>query len=144
MYATSKLALIVFAYELQRRLKAEGSDIIVTATTPGFVATQILSADRTAPSKAQHIPLAVSPARGADTALHAALAAPAPPGTWCIPFFAPLRVGWLRVLPWLAEFVQRLSWGPRFAPSSPETYDAGLARDLWAFAEQVVGLQAAR
>jgi NAD(P)-dependent dehydrogenase (short-subunit alcohol dehydrogenase family) len=140
MYGASKLANVIHAYELQRRLRSEGSDIVVTPVTPGFVSTELFSSARNAAKAPPFLPLTVSCERGAETSLHAALAAPAPPGTWCLPYFAPVRVGWLRFLPVVAEGLQKLSWGPRFATTAPETYDTKLAGELWAFAEQAVGL----
>jgi NAD(P)-dependent dehydrogenase (short-subunit alcohol dehydrogenase family) len=142
MYGTSKLANLLHAYELQRRLVAQHSNTIVIPLTPGCVATEIYNSVRGAPSAMRFLPMAVSPDRGASTALHAAaLTPPPPPGTWCLPYLAPTSVGWLRFIPILCELLfQRLTWRPRIARTSPETYDERLAGELWAFAEQAVGL----
>lgn len=40
-YAQSKLANLLFAYELQRRLDAAGSDVISVAAHPGYAATNL-------------------------------------------------------------------------------------------------------
>ncbi len=45
-YAQSKLACLLFAFELQRRLAAAGEDTISLAAHPGFAATDILARDR--------------------------------------------------------------------------------------------------
>jgi NAD(P)-dependent dehydrogenase (short-subunit alcohol dehydrogenase family) len=142
MYGTSKLANLLHAYELQRRLTAERSNAIVIPLTPGCVATEIFNSARGAPSAMRFLPIAVSTDRGADTAIYAAALSPPPPqGTWCLPYLAPTRVGWLSFLPVLCELLlQRLTWRPRIARTSPETYDERLAGELWAFAEQAVGL----
>ncbi len=142
MYGTSKLANLLHAYELQRRLIAERSNVIVIPLTPGCVATEIFNSERGAPSAMRFLPMAVSADRGADTALHAAALNPPPPqGTWCLPYLSPTRVGWLRFIPILCEMLlQRLTWRPRISLTSPETYNKRLAGELWAFAEQAVGL----
>ncbi len=144
MYGTSKLANVLHAYELQRRLIAQGSNAIVIPLTPGCVATEIYNEVRGAPSAMRFLPMAVPASRGADTAIHAAALTPPPPlGTWCLPYFAPTRVGWLRFIPVLCELLlQRFTWRPRIARTSPETYDERLAGELWAFAEQAVGVAA--
>ena len=40
-YSQSKLANLLFALELQRRLRAAGADTIVTAAHPGWTATEL-------------------------------------------------------------------------------------------------------
>ena len=146
VYGTSKLANLLHAYELQRRLKAEGSDVAVIPVTPGLVATEIMNASRSDSAPAIHYwcsnenPAAVAVTRGAETALAAAFSPkPAPPLTFCVPYLFPPVPKSLRtraVL--LLEALQKLTWGPRFARSSPESYDKDLARRLWEHAEKMV------
>ena len=101
-----------------------------------------MSAQRGSSSKLAYVPLAVSPERGAETALHAALT-PAPvPGTWCVPYTAPTSLpSWLRWIMVPIEAAQRLTWAPRYTTSAPESYDTKLASEFWAYAEEAVGLR---
>jgi NAD(P)-dependent dehydrogenase (short-subunit alcohol dehydrogenase family) len=69
-YAQSKLANLLFALELQRRLAASGSDVRVTAAHPGWTATDL---QRTAGFARLFNPLfAMKPADGALPTLRAA------------------------------------------------------------------------
>jgi protochlorophyllide reductase len=145
MYGTSKLANVLFAYELQRRLDAEGAPVDVAVVTPGLVATEIGNSQRGLTSRIDRLPLAVSPRRGADTSLFAATVpeAAAVRGAFIVPYFAPplsCRWAFLSVLMPMWELVQKLSWRPRLSRSSPDTYDKDLAKRLWLFSCKAVGL----
>ena len=81
-YGQAKLANLVFAIELQRRLAKSGAKTISTAAHPGFAATNLLTAgpimEKSAIAKAlmslSGSLLAQSPAKGAIPTLHAAMA----------------------------------------------------------------------
>jgi NAD(P)-dependent dehydrogenase (short-subunit alcohol dehydrogenase family) len=151
IYGSSKLANLLHAYELQRRLRADSAavGVAVVPVTPGLVITDILNAGRDPGAPATHYwcsaanPLAVPAARGAQTSLLAALAPDTPPPLClCAPYWFPRRLRpWLRPrVALLLEGLQRLTWRPRFATTSPESRDPELARRLWEHAERVVGL----
>ncbi|RJF88417.1 SDR family NAD(P)-dependent oxidoreductase [Oleomonas cavernae] len=80
-YGQAKLANLVFALELHRRLAASGSKTISTAAHPGFAATNLLTAgpimEKSAIAKAvmslSGALLAQSSAKGAIPTLHAAM-----------------------------------------------------------------------
>ena len=150
-YARSKLANLLHAYELQRRLLAEGSDVTVTPAAPGLVSTDIFSAVRGEPDAYKHAPpalqqAAVPPSMGAMTLLHAALAEPAvPPMSWCVPYWTPPTYGCLGLdaiweVEKSLELTQRRTWGVHVGKSSPTSRDAELARKLWAYSAKAVGL----
>jgi NAD(P)-dependent dehydrogenase (short-subunit alcohol dehydrogenase family) len=128
-YAESKLANLLFAYELARKLERGGLRTTSMASHPGFAATQITqgtSLSRRAPSIAKVLvwgnALVAQPARmGAWPTLHAALGE-IPTGS----YVGPSRV-----------------FGTRGAPavvrSSPASYDAAMATRLWALSEAKTG-----
>ena len=145
MYGTSKLANLLFAYQLQRNLDEEGAPVDVAVVTPGLVASEIGNPVRGARSMIQWLPLAVDPSRGAETAVFAATSkeAVAARDAFVVPYFAPplsrrWSWAWPSMMGW--EMIQRLSWQPRLSRSSPDSYDADLARRLWRFSRQAVGL----
>jgi NAD(P)-dependent dehydrogenase (short-subunit alcohol dehydrogenase family) len=79
-YGQSKLANMMFTLELQRRLAASGSGVLVTAAHPGWTATDL---QRTAGSVRSLNPLfAMKPADGALPTLRAAVDPSAAPGSY--------------------------------------------------------------
>ena len=142
MYATSKLANILHAYELQRRFERENVDIQVVPITPGLVSSEILCKERGKGKSFGFLPMAVEPKRGADPAVFAALTDQKfEPGSWCVPYWVPREVprgsGFVMLI---LEMFQKLSWKPRITRSSPTTYKEGLAKELVKFAEDATGL----
>lgn len=73
-YGQSKLALVLFTYELARKL--QGTGVTANCLHPGFVATNFAQSDMAAPLRAltQFVfsLLAISPERGAQTSLYLA------------------------------------------------------------------------
>ena len=67
VYSRTKLANVLFTYELARRL--DGTGVTVNALEPGIVATRMLDAYMGAPST-----FGASPAEGAQTSIHLASA----------------------------------------------------------------------
>merc|ERR1712113_1370542 len=110
------------AYELQRKLQAEGSDVAVTPVAPGLVSTEIFSNQRGDPKAYRHAPRvlqekAVTPSMGAITTVHAVMAVPAVPvERWCVPYWTPpcygcLPKGAIWEIEKFLELNQRCTWG---------------------------------
>ncbi len=130
-YGQSKLANILFAYELDRRLRAAGASTISVACHPGYAATNLqavgpqMSGSRfmQAVFQAANRLFAQSAAMGALPVLYAAT--------------APEVVG--------GDYIGPRQWGgahgyPGKARSSPRSYDADLAKRLWDASETLTGV----
>jgi hypothetical protein len=130
-YGQSKLANLLFAYELQRRLAAAGSDVISVAAHPGYAATNLQAAG----PRMQGSPLlerlmdlgntlfAQGAGMGALPQLYAAVA----PGVRGGDYIGPDGLGEL--------------WGhPRTVTSNRRSRDVEAARRLWALSEQLTGV----
>jgi retinol dehydrogenase-14 len=119
-YNQSKLANVLFSYELARRLK--GSSVTANALHPGVVRTRFGAED---PAGARRLlvpllwPFMKSPARGAATSIHVASA------------------------PELAEVSGRYFAESTPRLSSPRSYDQAVAARLWQISAEPVGLTAA-
>lgn len=125
-YGQSKLACLMFAYELQRRLSKAGASTISVAAHPGVSATNL----------SQHMPAIVrvltpltalvfnSASAGAQPTLYAALGADIHGGDYCGP---------------------QSAWQMRGAPakvgSNHASRDPAAAARLWAVSEQLTGVQ---
>ena len=118
-YNQSKLANVLFSYELARRL--QGSDVTVNALHPGVVSTSFGAED---PGRAQRLlvpvlrPFMKSPARGAATSIHLASA------------------------PELDGVTGRFFARRRPRRSSGRSYDETTAARLWRVSAEGVGLTA--
>jgi NAD(P)-dependent dehydrogenase (short-subunit alcohol dehydrogenase family) len=115
-YARSKLANVLFTYELSRRLQGRG--VTVNALHPGHVATDIFSTDFSifGPALKKLMSwFSLTPEQGADNSIYLA-SAPEVEGV----------TG--------KYFVQRQP-----APSAPLSYDEKLARQLWEVSEKLTG-----
>lgn len=113
-YARSKLANILFTYELARRL--EGSEVTVNALHPGGVATNIFSTDFSifGPLLKGIVSLfTLTPTQGADNTIYLASAPEVESVTG-------------------KYFVKRDA-----VPSSPLSYDEDLAKRLWEVSEKL-------
>jgi NAD(P)-dependent dehydrogenase (short-subunit alcohol dehydrogenase family) len=115
-YGQSKLAILLFTYELARRL--DGIGVTANAVHPGFVATGIGMGDGwmyrvVAPLKKR---IALSPEEGAQTGIYLA-SSPEVEGI----------TG--------EYFVKKEA-----IPSSPASYDEAAARRLWEICEEMTGL----
>jgi len=128
-YAQSKLANLLFCFELQRRASAAGTNLESLAAHPGYAATNLQSAgpaiavERWAMAIANRV-IAQSADRGALPTLYAATAPDLPGGT----FVGPDSLGEMRGHP------QVVSAGGR-------AYDAETARRLWAISEELTGVR---
>jgi retinol dehydrogenase-14 len=119
-YNQSKLANVLFTYELARRL--EGTSVTANALHPGVVRTSFGAED---PGLLQRLlvpllmPFMKTPAQGAATSIHLASA------------------------PELAEVSGRYFAGSRPRRSSGRSYDEAAAARLWRVSADLVGLRAA-
>lgn len=131
-YGRSKVAMMSYTLELERRLRASGSNIIALGAHPGFAATNIHQASPSLQPKtafarwrqAKLEPLIPRPPQAALPIIHAATADTAKGGDYYGPKglleVASKRVGRARINP---------------VAKKPE-----LARRLWAISEQMTGV----
>ncbi len=123
-YAQSKLANLLFAYELDRRLKANHSKTIVTAAHPGYTKTNLqansgfMMAVIMNNILAQHVKIGVLPI------LRAATEEKLKGGE----YFGPTKTMEMRGYPELVK-------------SSDKSYDKELAKKLWEVSEKLTNLK---
>lgn len=121
-YAQSKLANLLFALELQRRLRAAGAEVLVTAAHPGWTATDL---QRTAGVARLFNPyLAMKPADGALPTLRAATDPAAAAGE----YFGP-------------SGLFEMSGPPERARINRSARDEAVAARLWTTSEQLTGVR---
>lgn len=123
-YAVSKLADVLFAYELDRRLKAEGHPVLSVAAHPGVTRTDLqrhIPGDRLEGMFAAY-PVVMEPWQGALPALFAATDPAVKGGE----FFGPDGENEYAGYPSLSRH------------STPTMNDKTLARKLWKYAEQAI------
>jgi NAD(P)-dependent dehydrogenase (short-subunit alcohol dehydrogenase family) len=121
-YGQSKLACLMFAYELNRRLRATGNKTLSVAAHPGVAATNL----------AQHFPrfmsalfplVGQSAANGALPTLYAALGDDIEGGDYCGP-----------------RSLQQMRGAPVKVGSNKASRDEAAAARLWALSEQLTGV----
>ena len=121
-YAQSKLANLLFALELQRRLRAAGAAVLATAAHPGWTATDL---QRTAGAARFFNPyFAMKPADGALPTLRAATDPAASAGE----YFGPSR------------FFE-MNGPPERARLSRNARDESVAARLWTTSETLTGIR---
>jgi len=126
-YGQSKLADLMFAYELQRRLTASGSGVISLAAHPGYASTELQSHTESVQDRLMGLAnrlIAQSPAMGALPTLYAATAPDVEPGG----FYGPDGIG-------------ELHGNPRRVDSSRAAKDVAVAARLWTAAEGLTGVR---
>ena len=117
VYGQSKLANVLFTYEIARRL--EGSGVTANCLHPGFVATRFGSDEPGVMARAMWLatrlmrPFALSPASGARTSIY------------------------LCTSPEVERVSGRYFVNSKATPSSPASYDEESARRLWEASEQL-------
>ena len=127
-YGQSKLANLLFAFELQRRASAAGSELTSMAAHPGYAATNLQSAgpgvaaERWTMAVANRV-IAQSADMGALPTLYAATVPDLPGGT----FVGPDAWGGVRGY-------------PRVVSASRRAYDTEVAGRLWAVSEELTGV----
>ncbi len=131
-YSQSKLANLLFTYELERKLKAHGSDTIAVAAHPGYSATNLqFGAARMTGSilrermmQIANIIIAQSAAMGALPTLYAATSPTLQGGEYIGP-----------------KGFQELRGYPTIVKSNAESNDLSVAARLWTISEQLTGVQ---
>ena len=131
-YAQSKLANLLFTYELQRRLEKRGAELISVACHPGYAATNLQFAGPRMESarwservmRLGNALLSQDAAAGALPTLYAATA----PGVRGGDYFGPDGLG-------------ELKGSPRKVDSSPRSHDAAVAARLWEVSEELTGVR---
>jgi len=131
-YGQSKLANLLFTYELQRKFQAHGSDAIAVAAHPGWASTNLQgvgprmsgSVLRERMSVVMNAMLAQSAAMGALPTLYAAVSPTLHGGEYIGP-----------------KGFQEM-WGyPVVVKSNAESHSEHVAQRLWAISEQLTGVQ---
>ena len=168
-YGNTKLMQIHMLFELQRQLRDEGSAIAAIPVAPGLIATRMGRQGRDAGTSAApagsgwffsafvnyaisaFMALGQTPARGAQTTLHALLAPSmagrSADGFFLQPYYTPKHrqpplLGGSDVI--LHEtFAQRLTWSPHLWIPHPDAHNATFGAELWAQSAAAVGLSAA-
>jgi NAD(P)-dependent dehydrogenase (short-subunit alcohol dehydrogenase family) len=115
----AKLALILFTYELARRL--EGTGVTVNALHPGAVATDSVSKDPDVPAFSRFMyrlvkPFFQSPEKGAETSIYLASS------------------------PEVEGITGKYFIKKKAVQSSPESYDTRIAQRLWETSLKLTGL----
>ncbi len=134
-YGASKLANLLFMYELARRASAAGVDLRSVAAHPGYAATNLqYRGFEAAPGGfRERITRAINPLLGQSAAAGALpqLYAATAPDVRTGEYFGPS--GWLE-----------LRGAPRRVDSSARSHDTGDMRRLWEVSEQLTGVRFAR
>jgi NAD(P)-dependent dehydrogenase (short-subunit alcohol dehydrogenase family) len=126
-YGQSKLANLMFAYELQHRLQAAGSKLRSTAAHPGYSSTNLQSHTESIQDRFMAVGnklMAQSAAMGALPELYAATVPDIPGGTYVGPDGFGERAG-----------------HPRPVGSTKASHDRDVQRSLWAASEQLTGVK---
>jgi len=126
-YGQSKLANLMFTYELARRLKLKGAPTIATAAHPGAANTELL---RNMPAGVKEVSqffwnfISQGPEMGALPTLRAAT----DPGAQSGEYYGPGGIGEQRGYPKRVE-------------SSAHSHDADIQRRLWTVSEELTGVR---
>ena len=119
-YGQSKLANLLFTFELQRRLERAGSEVLAVAAHPGWTVTEI---QRHSPLIEFFTPLAPGPARGALPTLRAAVDPEARGGD----YYGP-------------RGLFELMGSPKKVRTSSAARNESDARRLWKISEELTGV----
>ncbi len=122
-YTTSKLCNVLFAYELDRRLRADGSDVTVNVFDPGLMPDSGLSRDYSGAQRFAY--RLVGPLLRIHPQIHSTRASGA-------------RLAALAADDEFAGVSGKYLVGAKAARSSADSYDLDKARDLWQTSERLV------
>jgi NAD(P)-dependent dehydrogenase (short-subunit alcohol dehydrogenase family) len=122
-YGQSKLANLLFTYELQRRLELKGAPTVALAAHPGFSDTELM----------RHMPgfipdfLWKSATQPADMGALPTLRAATDPGVQGGQYYGPDGIG-------------EVKGHPKVVASSSQSHDADLQRRLWTLSQELTGV----
>jgi NAD(P)-dependent dehydrogenase (short-subunit alcohol dehydrogenase family) len=122
-YGQSKLANLLFTYELARRLKAKGAPTAALAAHPGFSDTELM----------RHLPSFIPDAlwkviaQPADKGALPTLRAATDPAAQSGQYYGPDGIG-------------EVQGNPKVVASSSQSHDADLQRRLWTMSEELSGV----
>ncbi len=122
-YGQSKLANLMFTYELQRRLQAKEASTVALAAHPGFSDTELM----------RHLPkfipqIAWKPfAQPAEMGALPTLRAATDPGALGGQYYGPDGLG-------------ESTGYPKLVQSSPQSHTEGIQRRLWTVSEELTGV----
>ncbi|OBB72355.1 SDR family NAD(P)-dependent oxidoreductase [Mycobacterium sp. 852014-52144_SCH5372336] len=122
-YGQSKLANLLFTYELQRRLAADGAPTIAAAAHPGFSDTELM----------RYIPVFVPDivwkifTQPADKGALPTLRAATDPGVQGGQYYGPDGIG-------------EVKGHPKLVASSAQSHDEDIQRRLWTMSEELTGV----
>ncbi|MGO4441884.1 SDR family NAD(P)-dependent oxidoreductase [Mycobacterium sp. 2YAF39] len=126
-YGQSKLANLLFTYELARRLAAKGAPTIATAAHPGAADTDLL---RNMPGGIRQVSQffwSTFIAQNADMGAEPTLRAAADPSVQNGQYFGPGGFG-------------EQKGHPKIVASSPQSHDEDIQRRLWTVSEELTGV----
>jgi NAD(P)-dependent dehydrogenase (short-subunit alcohol dehydrogenase family) len=125
-YGQSKLANLMFTYELQRRLTAHRAGTIAVAAHPGFADTDLI---RNSPAAVRLLAPAIAPLITQEPAMGAlpTLRAATDPGVLGGQYYGPSGPGQTRGY-------------PRPVTSSRQSYNTPIQQRLWAVSEELTGV----
>jgi NAD(P)-dependent dehydrogenase (short-subunit alcohol dehydrogenase family) len=125
-YGQSKLANLLFTYELQRRLAAADAGTSALAAHPGLSNTELV---RNSPTvlRALAVPLAPIVAQSAARGALPTLRAATDPGARGGQYYGPGGPGEMRGY-------------PKLVSSSAQSHDEAIARRLWSVSEELTGV----
>ncbi len=122
-YGQSKLANLLFTYELQRRLAADGAPTIAAAAHPGFSDTELM----------RYLPVFVPDivwkifTQPADKGALPTLRAATDPGVQGGQYYGPDGIG-------------EVKGHPKLVASSAQSHDEDIQRRLWTMSEELTGV----
>lgn len=131
-YRQSKLANLLFTYELQRQFKAHHSDALSIAAHPGYTATnlQFGAARMTGSVMRERVMQLINALIGQDVKMGA------------LPILYAATVAALQGSEYIGpKGFHELRGYPVIIKSSAESYDLNVAKRLWTVSEQLTGVQ---
>jgi NAD(P)-dependent dehydrogenase (short-subunit alcohol dehydrogenase family) len=125
-YGQSKLANLLFTYDLQRRLAAKGAPTVALAAHPGLSNTELM---RYLPGPLQNLPDSLWNLVGQSAAMGAlpSLRAATDPGAQGGQYYGPGGIG-------------EVKGNPKIVGSSAQSHNEDIQRRLWTMSEELTGV----